>query len=111
VSLIPACFRLWQIILIIQFLLSKHFYVFINVSVKSVISGFRRDVDEICALLGYYTASNGNPLPTFRDKIFLGLFDPGIWDRYAVSKRRQRFSSRRCVIPQKGADLSCVEVS
>jgi hypothetical protein len=32
-----------------------------------LISGFRRDVDEICALLGYYAASNGNPLPTFRD--------------------------------------------
>jgi hypothetical protein len=26
-----------------------------------VISGFRCNVDEICALLGYYTASNGNP--------------------------------------------------
>jgi hypothetical protein len=34
----------------------------------SVISGFRRHV-EIRALLGYYTASSGNPLPTFRDKI------------------------------------------
>jgi hypothetical protein len=36
---------------------------------QSVISGFRRDVDEICALLGYYTASSGNPLPTFRDNV------------------------------------------
>ena len=35
----------------------------------SVISGFRRDVDEICALLRYYAASSGNPLPTFRDSI------------------------------------------
>jgi hypothetical protein len=24
---------------------------------------------EICALLGYYATSNGNPLPTFRDKL------------------------------------------
>jgi hypothetical protein len=31
----------------------------------TVISGFRRYVDEICALLGCYAASNGNPLPTF----------------------------------------------
>jgi hypothetical protein len=30
-----------------------------------LISGFRRDVDEICGLLGYYTASCGNYLPTF----------------------------------------------
>jgi hypothetical protein len=29
-------------------------------------SGFPRDVDDICALLGYYAASSGNPLPTFR---------------------------------------------
>jgi hypothetical protein len=28
-----------------------------------LISGFRRDVNEICALLGYYTASCGNCLP------------------------------------------------
>jgi hypothetical protein len=35
----------------------------------SVISGFRRDADEICALLGYNAASSGNPLPTFRDNV------------------------------------------
>ena len=35
---------------------------------KILISRFRRDVDETYALLGYYTASSGNPLPTFRDK-------------------------------------------
>jgi hypothetical protein len=52
-------------------------------------SGFRRDVDEICALLGYYAAPSGNPSPTFRDnvsvpssrvkkskKIILGLLYP-----------------------------------
>ena len=33
----------------------------------TVISGFRRDIDEICDLLGYYAASCGNCLPTFRD--------------------------------------------
>jgi hypothetical protein len=32
-----------------------------------VISGFRRKVDENCALLGYYAASSENSLPTFRD--------------------------------------------
>jgi hypothetical protein len=35
----------------------------------SVTSDFHRDVDEICALLGHYAASNGNPLPTFRDNV------------------------------------------
>jgi hypothetical protein len=34
-----------------------------------VISGFRPDVGEICALLRYYSASSGNPLPTFRDNV------------------------------------------
>jgi hypothetical protein len=34
-----------------------------------MISGFRHDADDICAVLGYYAASNGNPLPTFRDNI------------------------------------------
>jgi uncharacterized membrane protein YeiH len=33
-----------------------------------VISGFRRE-EEICALLGCYTAYGGNSLPTFRDNL------------------------------------------
>jgi hypothetical protein len=33
-----------------------------------VMSGFLRDVDVICAL-GYYAASSGDPLPTFRDNV------------------------------------------
>ena len=35
--------------------------------VLCVISGFRREVNENCALLGYYTASSASFLPTFRD--------------------------------------------
>ena len=34
-----------------------------------VTSGFRREVDENCALLGCYAASSGNSLPTFRDNM------------------------------------------
>jgi hypothetical protein len=34
-----------------------------------VISGFRHEVAENCALLGYYTASSGNFLLTFRDNL------------------------------------------
>jgi hypothetical protein len=26
-------------------------------------------IDEICVLLGYYAASNGNPLPVFQDNV------------------------------------------
>ena len=32
-------------------------------------SGFRRETDDNCALLGYYVTSSGNFLPTFRDKL------------------------------------------
>jgi hypothetical protein len=39
----------------------------------ALISVLRRDVDEICDLLGNYTASCGNYLPTFRDNIFFPL--------------------------------------
>jgi len=36
---------------------------------KFVISDFRRDVEETRALLGYYAASCGNFLQTFRENI------------------------------------------
>jgi hypothetical protein len=41
---------------------------------QSFISGFRRDIDEICGLLGYYAVSSGNPLPTFRDNVLVQIF-------------------------------------
>jgi len=34
-----------------------------------VISGFRREFHDNCALLGCYAASSGNCLPTFQDNI------------------------------------------
>ena len=41
------------------------------------ISGFRRHVDEVCALLGYYAASSGSPLRTFRYNVSVQEpFDP-----------------------------------
>jgi hypothetical protein len=51
-----------------------------------MISGFRSDVDEICALLGYYAATSGNPLPTFRDNVSVPFsmfkkFKEKRWDR------------------------------
>jgi hypothetical protein len=33
------------------------------------ISGFRRNVDEVCAVWRHYTAYSGNYLPAFRDRI------------------------------------------
>jgi len=40
---------------------------------RFVITGFRREVDENCALLGYYAASSGNSLTTFRDNLSVPL--------------------------------------
>jgi hypothetical protein len=37
--------------------------------VLCVVSGFRREVDNNCTLLGHYAASGGNTLPTFRDEL------------------------------------------
>jgi hypothetical protein len=34
-----------------------------------VISVLRRDMDEMYAHLGYYAASSGNALPSFRDNL------------------------------------------
>jgi hypothetical protein len=54
-------------------------------------SGFRRDVDEICALLGYYAASCGNCLPIFRDNVSVlssRVKSPRRLDRYVVPKHR-----------------------
>jgi len=34
-----------------------------------MISGFRRGINEVCFLLGFYEALNGISLPTFRDKL------------------------------------------
>jgi len=41
---------------------------------KHVISGFRHEVPENFALLGYYAASSGNSLPRFRGQLFGPIF-------------------------------------
>jgi hypothetical protein len=44
--------------------------------VECVISGFRREVDENCSLLGYYAASSGIFLSTFRRNLSAQGLDP-----------------------------------
>jgi hypothetical protein len=36
---------------------------------NAVISGVRRDIDDLCSPLGYYAMSFDNCLPTFRDDV------------------------------------------
>jgi len=46
-----------------------------------------------CALPGYYAASGGNFLPTFKDKLWIPssgvcwILEPWTWDRHVVPKR------------------------
>jgi hypothetical protein len=49
------------------FLLIKSSFLYFRL--VCVISGFRRDVDEICARLRYYAALSGSSVPTFRDEL------------------------------------------
>jgi hypothetical protein len=60
-----------------------------------VISGFRRDIDEICTLLGYYAASNGNPLPTFWDNVSGPIRCPETSVQYYNSTLRNALEERR----------------
>jgi hypothetical protein len=48
--------------------------VTLKLRVGCVIPGFRREVDKICALLGYNAAYGGNSLPTSSNTKFLELF-------------------------------------
>jgi len=59
----------------------------------SVISGFRSEVEENCALRVYNAKISGNSLPTFRDKL-------------SVSSSRMNFSS-----PLKTRPIGCPETS
>jgi len=53
-----------------------------------VMLGFLRKVDENCALLGYYAASSGNSLPTFRNNLSVPTLRVKDWDRHVVPKFR-----------------------
>jgi len=71
------------------------YIILINISPTSMISGFCREEDENCALLGYYKMSHGNfftdvsgqPIsPIFKGKKFLTLKD---WtDRLSQNSRK-----------------------
>jgi hypothetical protein len=70
----------------------------------SVIAGFRRVVDEICALLGYYAASNGNPLPTFRDNVSV------LSSSFKESKKKGR-SRQEYAVNMGKRPIRCAETS
>ena len=63
-----------------------------------MISGLRLEVDDSCALLGYYAASSGNFLPTIRDN--LSVQPHGT---VGCPERSVRSYITRCVAAQKRA--------
>ena len=69
---------------------SNQFYapLYAHDRITWVISGLRREINEICALLGYYAANVGICLPTLRDNLLglifnfvFGFLDLWRWDR------------------------------
>jgi hypothetical protein len=86
-----------------------------------LVSGFRRDVDEICALLGYYSASCGKCLPTFRENVSVPssrVKSPSrkerkpatynvdsIWEGAGGVAISRRDDTRRRIVSQKRAHL------
>jgi hypothetical protein len=63
-------------------------------SLLSVISGFRCYVDEIRSLLGHYAASNGNPLPTFRDNVSV----PSSKGQEVKEKKEKNLGPMHCLV-------------
>jgi len=61
---------------------------------------------NICAFLGYYTAYNGNFLPTFRDNPSVPSSRVKVSKKKkVVPKRRQGITTIHCLITQKSAYL------
>jgi hypothetical protein len=59
----------WKKVFSLCKIFNIQFEVSTNFLLRTVISGFRREVDENCAVLGYHAASSGYYLPTFRDNV------------------------------------------
>jgi hypothetical protein len=62
------CFS-WSFTVVRLYSNSKSCPLIYKIQYQLLISGFRREVAEDCALLGCYVASSGNFLPTFRDNL------------------------------------------
>jgi hypothetical protein len=68
-----------------------------------VISDFRSDVDEICALPRYYTAKSGNFFPTFQNN--LSVPSARVEISLPLLMGPTGFTTVVCTIPQNSADL------
>jgi len=71
-----------------------------------MISGFLREVDNNCVLLGCYSASSGNFLPTFREKLTSPFFTPEHGTDRFCRNVGKNFAITRYVKTQKSAVLT-----
>jgi len=62
--------------------------------VNCVVSGFRREADRNCAVMGYYAASNGNLLLTFRDNLSVPSSRVLTLEDYSLHNYPEESSSR-----------------
>jgi hypothetical protein len=68
-------------------------------------SGFSRDADENCALLGHYAASSSNFLPTFRDNV--SVASSGFKNTRSLKVASSGFKNPRFLNPEDGVDRLC----
>ena len=73
-----------------------------NMHIFCVISGFRLEVADICALLGYYTAYNSTSLTTFRENLSV--------PSWGVKQPKQR-TKKRIYWPVRMEPRGCPETS
>ena len=71
--------------------------------VLCMISGFRRGINEICALLGFHAAQKGNFLPTFRDNL-------SVLSSKVQQSNKASWNILRYVYPKRGLILSACYV-
>jgi hypothetical protein len=74
-----------------------------------IISGFRREADENCALLGYYAANSGDSLSTFRDDLSVpySRIKMGLIGCTKTSKRNYHYSLRNNPEERSSLLFSC----
>jgi hypothetical protein len=73
-----------------------------------VITGFRHDVEEVCAPLGHYAADSGNSVLTFRSHL-QGPRSSGLNVEVGTERLSRSVASelttRRCLMQPKSADF------
>jgi hypothetical protein len=79
-------------------------YILISIFL-SVISGLRRDVGDICALIGYCATLNGSSVLTFRDNVSFPSSRVKNMGPIGCPKRRYGTTTQRSVISQMIADI------